>query len=115
MSEKTKDDLITILTVLLALAGMVVEVWKMILIKDGGGWYKSAYYRNQTAKEKNQKSYFKNISSIYVNDYCNITIYGTMGTQTFIYGYTIKQAIKKYNQNVIQYKQLLKKHYAGEV
>lgn len=69
----------------------------MVLISTGGGWYAGAYYKNQVSKEKKQKSYFKNISSIYVNGYGNITIYGSMGTQTYIL-YTIRQAIKKYNQ-----------------
>ena len=69
----------------------------MELISTGGGWYASAYYKSQAAKEKSKKSYFKNISSIYVNGYGNITIYGSMGTQTYIL-YTIRQAIKKYNQ-----------------
>lgn len=82
----------------------------MELISTGGGWYAGAYYKSKVSKEKKQKSYFKNISSIYVNDYGNVTIYGSMGTQTYIL-YTIRQAIKKYNQNVKEYKQLLKKHY----
>ena len=69
----------------------------MELISTGGGWYAGAYYKSKVSKEKNKKSYFKNISSIYVNDYGNVTIYGSMGTQTYIL-YTIRQAIKKYNQ-----------------
>ena len=69
----------------------------MELISTGGGWYAGAYYKSQVSKEKKQKSYFKNISSIYVNDYGNVTIYGSIGTQTYIL-YTIRQAIKKYNQ-----------------
>ena len=82
----------------------------MILINTGGGWYSGSYYKNQAAKERKQKSYFKYISSIYVNGYGNISIDGVIGNQTFML-YTMRQAIKKYNQYVRQYKQLLKKHY----
>lgn len=64
--------------------------------------YIGAYYKNQKAKEKNQKTYFRYISSIAIQHDGTIVIYGTVGIKRYIY-YTVRQAITKYNQEAKQH------------
>ena len=69
----------------------------MILINDNG-WISNSYYRTKKAKEENKKSYFKNIYSIKFTTWGWI-INGKKGYMQYC-GYTVRQAIKKYNQYV---------------
>ena len=76
----------------------------MILIKEKFSFgpfeftsFKSYYYKNQAAQKANKKTWFKYIDRISLNQYGAPIITGKAGTKEF-YFYTVKQAIKKYNQ-----------------
>lgn len=76
----------------------------MILIKENTNFgpfcfttYKPYYYRNKKAQEENIKTWFKYIYSISINQYGAAVIRGKAGTKTY-YFYTVKQAIKRYNE-----------------
>ena len=59
--------------------------------------FKSYYYKNLEAQKNNKKTWFKYIDRISLNQYGAPIISGKAGTKEF-YFYTVKQAIKKYNQ-----------------
>lgn len=60
-------------------------------------YYQSCYYRDKKAKEKNEKSWFKYITSIVRRWDGTIEIRGNVGRRTFLW-YSMKNAITKYNK-----------------
>ena len=75
----------------------------MILVKDnnfwafGKQWFKPYYYKNKADQAANKKTWFKYINHIEILQCGYIEIGGKIGRKMFVL-YTVKQAIKKYNQ-----------------